>query len=143
MVYTDEPMSPPEPALRILAVDDHETVIPVVRRMLKKLGYEVVATRSPREALAVLSDLDVAIALLLTDVRMPELSGLELAERARELRPELPIVFMSGYDDFGGRPTPFGEPLLTKPFSLRNLVQTIEARLAEEEKTPTSRRSGA
>ena len=61
---------------------------------------------------------------------MPRMTGPELAGRAREARPELPILFVSAYTDFDDRPTPFGAPLLLKPFSMSALLEAVEVQLA-------------
>jgi two-component system cell cycle sensor histidine kinase/response regulator CckA len=85
-----------EPAGLILLVEDDPIVRELSRRMLDRGGYVVVAANDSREALSRLesgADFDA----LVTDVVMPDLSGAELARRALEIRPGLPIVLLSGY----------------------------------------------
>ncbi|MCB9768125.1 MAG: PAS domain S-box protein [Candidatus Omnitrophica bacterium] len=82
---------------RILLVEDEQVVLDLGVRLLKKLGYHVLATRDPREAIRLLQDPSLSIDLLMTDVVMPEMSGRDLFERVREIRPEIKCLFMSGY----------------------------------------------
>jgi signal transduction histidine kinase len=92
------PSAPPPAggAERVLVVDDQEIVLRTVRRLLEPLGYRVAAFARPEEALAAFraapGDFDVA----LTDLAMPGLSGLDLAEGLLALRPNLPVVVMTG-----------------------------------------------
>ena len=65
--------------------------------MLRLRGYEVIAASDPVEALELLARDSAAVHLVMTDVVMPEMSGVELARRARELHSDLPVLLMSGY----------------------------------------------
>jgi two-component system cell cycle sensor histidine kinase/response regulator CckA len=67
----------------------------VVERTLRRLGYDVTAATRPSEALAL--SRDRAFDLLITDVVMPEMTGDALAREVRRERPDMPVVFMSGY----------------------------------------------
>lgn len=113
----------------ILVVDDQAVVLGVVERMLRQLGLRVHATTSPHEALRILQD-DADIDLLLTDVRMPEIGGIDLARRARKLRPQLPVLFMSAFVDADESAGPLNGPLLPKPFTRYDLEQQVLALLA-------------
>jgi two-component system cell cycle sensor histidine kinase/response regulator CckA len=79
----------------ILLLEDDDLVRDVVERGLGRLGYEVTTATRPSEALALLAER--AFDVLITDVVMPEMTGDALAREARSSRPELPVVFMSGY----------------------------------------------
>jgi two-component system cell cycle sensor histidine kinase/response regulator CckA len=79
----------------ILVLEDDELVRDVVERTLRRLGYEVTAASRPSEAIALARD--QAFDLLVTDVVMPEMTGDALAREIRSERPDLPVVFMSGY----------------------------------------------
>jgi signal transduction histidine kinase/CheY-like chemotaxis protein/putative methionine-R-sulfoxide reductase with GAF domain len=83
---------------RILFVDDDPVVLAVVREMLESIGYDVRPTASPVEAIACLEGAEPFV-LLLTDLTMPEMTGIELARAARRLRPSLPIVCCTGFGD--------------------------------------------
>ncbi|MEA3244644.1 MAG: response regulator, partial [Gemmatimonadota bacterium] len=72
-----------------------------------------------------------AVDLVLTDVQLPDASGVELARRIRELRPGLPILFMSGNHDLSGAAGAIRtEDLVEKPFDLGTLAERIRARVA-------------
>jgi signal transduction histidine kinase/ActR/RegA family two-component response regulator len=87
---------------RILLAEDDETVRTSTSRMLERAGYSVTATPDGRTALRVLLESAEPFDLLLSDVVMPGMSGFALIEQARELRPELPVLLMSGYADDRG-----------------------------------------
>lgn len=81
----------------ILLVEDDTSILRLVERMLKQLGYQVLATNSPIEAITLAEQHPEEIDLLLTDVVMPELNGKDLASRLQNLFPGLRVLFMSGY----------------------------------------------
>jgi two-component system, cell cycle sensor histidine kinase and response regulator CckA len=83
----------------ILLIEDEEHVRAVSRAILTRNGYRVVEAATPFEALAVCETRSNPIDLVLTDVVMPQMSGPELAKRLRGLRPEIKVLFMSGYTD--------------------------------------------
>jgi two-component system cell cycle sensor histidine kinase/response regulator CckA len=80
----------------VLLVDDDKTTLHVLRKMLQQQGYTVLFAGDGETALKLFRLHDRPIHLLLTDVVMPHLSGTQLAERVRVLRPALPILFISG-----------------------------------------------
>jgi PAS domain S-box-containing protein len=82
---------------RILLVEDRADVRAVIGEMLRRTGYDVVAASHPAEALELLAQESFAVDLVLTDVVMPAMSGVELARLARDLRREVPVLLMSGY----------------------------------------------
>jgi hypothetical protein len=116
-------------AQHILVVDDEELVRVLTARLLRRQGYQVTEVGSPQLALECLRSKQERFALLLTDVVMPEMSGVELAAEARGIQPDLPVVFMSGYDPglLGGIE---GRSLLQKPFTPAQLSAAIEGALA-------------
>jgi CheY-like chemotaxis protein len=119
-------------AERILVVEDEPGVRRLVAEILLRAGYSVDQAEHGREALALLeADADRAsgaapIALVLSDVVMPELGGLELAEQLRRDRPSLPVLLMSGYP---AGPVAVDAPLLTKPFAPEELQRQVRALL--------------
>jgi CheY-like chemotaxis protein len=106
---------------RILVVDDEPTVVDLVHRSLVEAGYDVLLARSAIEALQVLLTIRPLVDAVLTDVRMPEMDGGQLAATLRQAHPNLPILFMSGYP--GG--SNFAGPLLAKPFTPNQLLSAI------------------
>jgi PAS domain S-box-containing protein len=122
---------------RILLVEDEPAVRDVVQRILVRAGHEATVASSAEQALGLLAD-DSDFDLLVTDVIMPGMWGDELAERARELLPHLPVLFMSGYSErflHRGRATAPG-PVLTKPFRDEVLLRQVA------ELVSTNRESG-
>lgn len=111
----------------ILLVDDNETLMAVARRHLVTLGYKVVCAASGPAALAILESGE-AVDLLFTDIVMPEgMSGYQLAEAARRLRPGLKVLFTSGYaaelSEHDGR------HMLRKPYDRRELSRAVRTAL--------------
>jgi PAS domain S-box-containing protein len=93
-----EPLALPRGTETILLVEDELSVRSLVARILGRLGYTVVQAGNGAEALALLADPNgPRFDLLLTDVVMPRMGGMELAARLAELRPGTPVLFMSGY----------------------------------------------
>ena len=83
----------------ILLVEDAKRVREVVREILEMSGYEVLEARHGAEALQISSRHHGPILLMVTDVVMPEMSGRELAQRLAPLRPDMRVLYMSGYTD--------------------------------------------
>lgn len=112
----------------VLIVDDEETPRSVTCRMVRALGYQAHTARDGREALRYFQQHPGEIRLLLTDVVMPYMDGGELAERARDLHPRLPIVLMSAYPvgEVGELISAYPEfPFLPKPFTTEQLQQVL------------------
>jgi two-component system cell cycle sensor histidine kinase/response regulator CckA len=133
-----EPRHPrEEPGVRqhlpatILLVEDEEIVRAVVREVLETAGYTVVAAHNGRRALELCAQHDGPIDLLVSDVVMPELGGIELAELLRAENPGIGVVLMSGYPDrdpeLDGTPTRW----LQKPFTHGELLAEVGAAFAE------------
>src|SRR5262245_55000859 len=80
----------------ILVVDDNVAVRTLVCRVLSIEGYNVLEAASGREALSIAGNLDAPFDLLLTDVKMPEMDGVELARRLKESAPAHRVLFISG-----------------------------------------------
>jgi CheY-like chemotaxis protein len=121
----------------ILLVEDDSAVRLITRHVLETYNYKVHEATCAREALTVWGRLSAEIALLLTDIVLPEgLSGRDLAEQLRAQRPGLKVIFMSGYSgEVVGKDTAFFHRLksrfLHKPFSTSVLVQTVRQCLDE------------
>jgi signal transduction histidine kinase len=116
---------------RLLVVDDDDDVRQVAAAMVEEIGYEVVSVDSGQAALKALEGQHFA--LLLTDVVMPGMSGVELARRVRQLHPKLPILFASGYADvqtFGAELT--DERVLKKPYRIAEVAARITGLLGEQ-----------
>ncbi|MFA6148566.1 MAG: response regulator [bacterium] len=83
----------------ILLVEDSDLVREVIARMLGEEGFTILPVSSGEDALSILRRKEVSIDLLLTDIVMPEMTGLELADRISEEMPDVPILFMTGYSE--------------------------------------------
>lgn len=118
---------------KILLVEDDDLVREHVSAQLRGLGYRVVSVSSGNAAMEALNQFP-DIDLLFTDIMMPGgMNGRELAERARILRPELRILFTSGYSEAAWPGSAIREPgiaLLQKPYRRRDLAQKLRAALA-------------
>jgi len=106
----------------VLVVDDDPDVRELMTQTLEREGMTVVDASSGAEALRILGR-DPTIDILLTDIMMPGITGITLAERAAALRPDLKIVFTSAYAAAGH---PLG-PLIRKPFRLGDLLATLRS----------------
>lgn len=84
---------------RIMIVDDEKTIISIEKRILEDLGYTVTGVDNSETALDLFSDQPGCFDLIVTDLQMPKLSGLEMVARMREIRPDIPIILCSGYMD--------------------------------------------
>lgn len=112
----------------ILLVEDDDAVRGVVRRILHTAGYSVLEAGNGHEALQAVEGYAGRVDLLLTDAVMPALGGWELIRRLRSVRPDLPVLVMSGYevDDVRRESGDLGETaLLTKPFGSDQLLGSV------------------
>ena len=109
----------------ILVVDDEPSVRRLVSAILQSAGHEIQEAQSAAEALHFLRQNETPIELLLTDIVMPGMNGLSLAARVHHLRPEVPILFMSGFaSDYEVELS--GSICLQKPFTAGQLMTAIE-----------------
>ena len=119
----------------ILLVEDEPRVRDAVQRALESYGYRVWSATHPDEARGVFDQNEDSIDMLLTDVVMPGYDGKQLYERLCRSRPELPVLYMSGYTDRAildnGVLDP-GIPFIQKPFSPAQLVRKVRAVLDRE-----------
>jgi PAS domain S-box-containing protein len=127
----------PGGAETILLVEDEYAVRMITRRTLESKGYKVYEATTAREALEVWRGHAEEIALLLTDIVMPQgITGRDLTDELRAQRPALRVIFMSGYSsDVIGQDTEFFRRIkshfLQKPFSAQALLQTVRRCLDE------------
>jgi PAS domain S-box-containing protein len=118
----------------VLVVEDEVWLLGLVRSMLELCGYRVISAASPERALELIGEHDGEIDLLLTDMVMPVMSGVELAERVRALRPTIRVLCMSGHPTVKGAPDAEISNqlrLLVKPFSMAMLAAKVRESLDE------------
>jgi len=116
---------------RILLAEDDEDMRKFLVKALQNAGYEVVSFANGMEAYDRLKE--EPFTLLLTDIVMPEMDGIELARRAADLDPDLKIMFITGFAAVALNPdsqAPKDAKVLSKPFHLKDLVGEIERMLA-------------
>ncbi len=120
----------------VLLVDDEEDLLEIASAYVLELGCQPLVARDGNEALAILRG-SASIDAMITDIVMPGgLSGGELAEEARRLRPEMKIIFCSGFPADALAERPFGlrdGPLLRKPYHGAEIHAMIRQALAQEE----------
>jgi len=119
----------------ILLVEDNEPVLKLIHEALTERGYVVLPAPSGFEALELEMSYDGDIDILLTDIVMPGLSGIEMAQVVRSRRPNARIIFMSGYTDEAKKTgqMPCGATFLQKPVNMIRLAEVIRARLDQRE----------
>jgi len=112
----------------LLVVEDEEEVRRLTVQILKKYGYKVLEASHGRDALNLCEHHKDPIHLMVTDVVMPEMSGPELAKHLSSLRPEMKVLYMSGYTDsaiFRNGMLELGAPFFQKPFTSDILVRKV------------------
>jgi two-component system cell cycle sensor histidine kinase/response regulator CckA len=125
-------IAPPVASETILVVEDSKLLAKVTRDFLESEGYSVLMASSPKEALQVAADSQEPIQLLLTDVVLPGMNGPQLAEQLRTTRPEMKVLYMSGYTN--GILSEHAFPavdaaFIEKPFSQQALSQKVRETL--------------
>jgi len=117
----------PERSLLVLVVDDEPLMLPLVARILRENGYEVQVATHGLAAKQILASGMVAPDLVLTDLRMPHLDGLQLGRAVAELLPSVPVAYMSAYDSALSELSPevLRDRFLPKPFSSDALLALV------------------
>jgi two-component system cell cycle sensor histidine kinase/response regulator CckA len=125
----------------ILLVEDEEMVRRMTQLMVESLGYTVISAESPHHALELCKKKNLPIDLLLTDVVMPGIDGTQLAERVRAIRPDIRVVFMSGYtaNAIMNRDV-FKDDVkfIQKPFDVEMLTRGLHEAMSGKTSTPNS-----
>ncbi len=124
---------PPRGGGLILLAEDDEHARRMIRRMLTDAGFEVLVAESGAEALALLTSAESAPDLLLTDIVMPGMSGVQLLEEVQRIHPTISYLLMSGYTDRQIAPDrqDLRRALLQKPFARAELLERLDAVLPQ------------
>lgn len=108
----------------VLLVDDEDLVRGVTRRMLERGGYDVLEASSARQALAIVKELHGAVKLLVSDIQMPGMNGIDLVAQLEREWPDIHILFISGHvGEHGSR---IKHPILGKPFTMTDLLLKLD-----------------
>lgn len=110
----------------LLIVDDEPKLLDLLRRYLGRLGYEIETCGDATEALAVFQKTPERFSLLITDLSLPSITGEELIERVRQIRPDLPAILTSGYPHV---PRTEGVEFVQKPFLPQMLADAVQKAL--------------
>lgn len=119
---------------KILLAEDDESMRHYLARALEKVGYTVQAVDRGTAALPLLEK--EPFDLLLTDIVMPEMDGIELAQRAAEIAPDMRVMFITGFAAVAlkaGKAAPSAK-VLSKPFHLRDLVAEVDRLFQSEDR---------
>jgi two-component system, NarL family, capsular synthesis sensor histidine kinase RcsC len=119
---------------RILVVDDNNVALNIVCKMLASLGYETIAAENGVEALRMMESVN-GFKLVLTDINMPQMDGWNLASRIKLLKPDIPIIAITGEDPNSILPRLHGSGIshaLFKPFKVDLLNDAMESILRTE-----------
>ncbi|MCB1050745.1 MAG: PAS domain S-box protein [Acidobacteria bacterium] len=110
----------------LLVVEDDELIREMVASFLQKMGYQILTAMNGEEALSLIKGRESEIDMLLTDIVMPKMGGVELTRKLRQIKPDLRVLYTSGYtqkpilENEGSTP-----PFLPKPFSLPDLSRKV------------------
>ena len=119
--------------VRILLAEDDSSMRAYLGRALERAGYEVVSVDRGTAALPLIAA--ESFDLLLTDIVMPEMDGIELAQKAAEVAPNMRVMFITGFAAVAlkaGKKTPDAK-VLSKPFHLRDLVAEVDRMFQTED----------
>lgn len=122
---------------RIVVVDDEVVITTMFQTILTRMGYQVIVFNNSLEALAFISQDPDSFDLLFTDMRMPNLTGLELIQKALAVRPELPVILCTGFNKLVNKQKAKAlgiDVCLEKPVSVPELILAIHKALAEKGK---------
>lgn len=117
----------PATSSTILVVEDDAIVRMLIVDVLEELEFQVLEAADAEQALKFVQDAAEVIDLMMTDVGLPDMNGKELATKARELRPTLPVLFASGYSD--SIDVPNDMQVIGKPFSIDQLRDKVKSML--------------
>ncbi len=124
----ETPLATAPSSVTVLLVDDDDAVRSTTRRLLQRLKFTVREAADSAEALRLFDDERATLAVVLTDIRMPGMDGVQLATEIRSRVADFPIVFVSGYDA-GGHESVTGLEditLISKPFTAERLAATLQ-----------------
>lgn len=126
---------------RILLVDDDRNFLRVLNYHIEDLGFHTVATSSPRQAMQLLREQEID--LVVSDLRMPEMDGIELLQEIKKLTPDLPVIVLTAHGSIDRAVEAIKNgayDFLTKPFEKEEVLQTIKNALRMQDLVEENRR---
>ncbi len=136
---------PPMGKANILYVDDEDFLVELASQMLEQLQYDVVATESPRQALEIFRRNPYRFDLMITDMTMPHMNGVQLTTAVREVRKDFPVIICTGFSEQinpeNAREMGLSGFLL-KPFSIRDMAIAIQRALGSDGKDENKHNGG-
>ncbi len=120
----------------ILVVDDELLIRDLLYEFFQDQGWEISIADNGKRAMEILKTKDID--LLLTDIKMPEMDGLDLTEYVQENYPELPVILMTGFPSVETAVTALRakvEDYIIKPFNIMQLYKTVEQKVKESTET--------
>lgn len=113
---------------KVLCLDDDAGLLPIYQGSLKKLGFTAVTVNTPEEAIEVVRKDQHTLDLIITDLTMPRMTGVEFAREIHSIRPDIPVVICTGYSNFSATPEIAGygiRDIIYKPVSRNTLARAI------------------
>ncbi len=113
---------------RILLVDDEKAIVKMVQQMRERLGYQVTSKTGSIEALEVFKAHPDNFDLIITDMTMPEMTGLQLADKIKAVRADISVIICTGFSDQINEESSAGlgiQAYVSKPVMKREIAQTI------------------
>jgi PAS domain S-box-containing protein len=132
----------PRGSERVMLVDDELTLVEMTAQMLDSLGYEVLPHTSSVEALEAFKADPLGCDILLTDLTMPKLTGIDLAREVIDTRPDMPVIMCTGFSETGIREkAAFAgiKALLMKPLNRRSLAEEMRRALGDDPESGPNR----
>ena len=117
---------------RVLVVDDENDLRAAVCEMVRALGYSSIGASGGAEGLDIMTEQADAVGLILLDAHMPDLQGVEMLRRVREISPDVPVVFITGDPESippQDREGPGSVDILGKPFGMKELGRVVREAL--------------
>ena len=120
---------------RILVVDDELEIVRIIEEFLTKNGFDVLATSEPEKAVEILNS-DTNIDLMILDMRMPKIKGMDILALSKQTRKDIPVIILTGSIDAQDSKLPLEhlgyslDDICYKPIDLQTLLDTVKNKLA-------------
>ncbi|MBF0411707.1 MAG: response regulator [Desulfamplus sp.] len=114
---------------KVLFVDDEQMLVDLGKMMLEKIGYEALAVKSSRNALEIIQKNPNNFDIVITDLTMPDIQGIQLAEQIKAIRPNLPVILVTGFSDITTTARASAsciDAVLPKPLSINALATALQ-----------------